>query len=86
MKDIGLYRDNGFIIPRNIAEKKPFKCMKFYIKVKYRRYRKPNENLVYINASSPYPPAIIKHIPQSLNNSLSENSSNETMKGSPKRL
>ena len=43
----------------------------------YRPYRKPNDNLLYIHTSSNHPPQIIKHLPDSIEERLSNNSSNE---------
>ena len=40
-------------------------------------YKKPNNNLLYINASSDHPPQAIKQLTNSINNRLCENSANE---------
>ena len=45
----------------------------------YSPYKKPNENLLYVNTSSNHPPQIIKMLPSSINERLSKNSSNETI-------
>ena len=50
----------------------------------YRPYRKPNDNLLYIHTSSNYPPQIIKHLPDSIEERLSNNSSNEQVFNSAK--
>ena len=42
----------------------------------YRPYKKPNDNLTYINTSSNHPPQIIKHLTQTISERLSRNSSN----------
>ena len=42
----------------------------------YRPYKKPNENLTYINTSSNYPPNIIKQLTKTISEWLSRNSSN----------
>ena len=41
----------------------------------YRPYKKPNDNLKYINTSSNHPPQIIKHLTQTISGRLSRNSS-----------
>ena len=41
----------------------------------YRPYKKPNDNLTYINTSSNHPPQIIKHLTQTISERLSRNSS-----------
>ena len=43
----------------------------------YRPYEKANESLLYINTSSNHPPEGIKQLPTSINERLSNNSSNE---------
>ena len=43
----------------------------------YKPYRKLNDNLQYIHISSNHPPHIIKHLPDSIEKRLSNNSSNE---------
>ena len=50
----------------------------------YRPYRKPNDNLLYIYTSSKHPPQIIKHLPDSIEERLSNNSSNEQIFNSVK--
>ena len=50
----------------------------------YRPYRKPNDNLLYIHTSSNQPPQIIKHLPDSIEERLSNNSSNEQVFNSAK--
>ena len=41
----------------------------------YRPYKKPNDNLTYINTSSNHPPQIVKHFTQTISERLSRNSS-----------
>ena len=41
----------------------------------YKPYKKPNEQLLYVNTSSNHPPQIIKQLPISISNRLSNNSS-----------
>ena len=43
----------------------------------YKPYKKPNDQLLYINISSNHPPQIIKQLPISISNRLSNNSSNK---------
>ena len=43
----------------------------------YRPYRKPNDNLLYLHTSSNRPPQIIKHLSDSIDKRLSNNSSNK---------
>ena len=43
----------------------------------YRPYKKANESLLYIKTSSNRPPQMIKHLPTSISERLSNNSSNE---------
>ena len=45
----------------------------------YQPYKKPNDELQYINVHSNHPPQIIKHLPKSINDRLSLNSSNEVL-------
>ena len=41
----------------------------------YKPYRKPNDNLLYVNTSSNHPPQIIKQLPTSTAKRLSKDSS-----------
>ena len=50
----------------------------------YRPCRKPNDNLLYIHTPSNHPPQIIKHLPDSIEERLSNNSSNEQVFNSAK--
>ena len=43
----------------------------------YKLHKKPNDQLLYINTSSNHPPQIIKQLPISISNRLSNNSSNK---------
>ena len=43
----------------------------------YTPYKKPNDNLLYINTSSDHPPQVIKQLTNSINKRLCENSANE---------
>jgi len=48
-------------------------------------YRKPNNKINYVNASSNHPPAILKQIPKMIENRLSKNSSNAKLFNSIKK-
>ena len=50
----------------------------------YRPYRKPNDKLLYIHISSNHPSQIIKHLPDSIEERLSNNSSNKQVFNSAK--
>ena len=50
----------------------------------YRSYIKPNDNLLYIHTSSNHRPQIIKQLPDSIEERLSNNSSNEQVFNSAK--
>ena len=50
----------------------------------YRPYRKPNDKLLSIHTSFNHPPQIIKHLPDSIKERLSNNSSNEQVFNSAK--
>ena len=43
----------------------------------YKPYKKPNDQLLYVNTSSNHPPQIIKQLPISISNRLSNNSLNK---------
>ena len=43
----------------------------------YTPFKKPNDNLLYINTSSDHPPQVIKQLTNSINKRLCENSSNK---------
>ena len=50
-----------------------------FLDVTYRPYKKPNDNLKYINTSSNYPPQIIKQLTQTVSEMLSRNFSSAEM-------
>ena len=50
----------------------------------YRPYRKPNDKLLYIHISSNHPPQIIKYLLDSIEERLSNNSSNKQVFNSAK--
>ena len=50
-----------------------------FLDVTYRPYKKPNDNLKYMNTSSNYPPQIIKHLTQTVSERLSRNFSSAEM-------
>ena len=43
----------------------------------YKPYKKPYNNLLYINTSADHPPHVIKQLTNSINKRLCENSANE---------
>ena len=45
----------------------------------YKPYQKPDNKISYINVQSNHPPNIIKQLPKSIEQRLSNNSSNETI-------
>ena len=45
----------------------------------YKPYKKRNDTLLYINTSSSHPPPVIKQLPSSTSERLSQNSSNKEM-------
>ena len=51
----------------------------------YRPYKKPNDKLQYIHKLSNHPPQVLKQLPQSINDRLSNNSSNEEVFNRAKR-
>ena len=51
----------------------------------YRSYKKPNDKLQYIHKLSNHPPQVLKQLPQSINDRLSNNSSNEEIFDRAKR-
>ena len=102
-ENIGLYRDNGLILLRNINSQQTNRLQKRIIKKlqsigfkietvtnlqevdfldvtfnlinnTYRPYKKPNDNLTYINTSN-HPPNIIKQHTKTISERLSRNSS-----------
>ena len=51
---------------------------------RYKPYKKPNDQLYYVNILSNHPPQIIKQLPISISNRLSNNSSNKQVFDKPK--
>ena len=43
----------------------------------YQPFRKPNNDLIYIDINSNHPPQVLKQIPKSISKRLSENSSSK---------
>ena len=76
---IKLFKDVGFQLeiktnPKQVA----FLDVTFnLITGLYTPYKKPNDNLLYINTSSDHPPQVIKQLTNSINERLCENSANE---------
>ena len=105
-QNVGLYRDDGLIVVKNVNDQQTdelrksinqvFKHFGFKIEIKtnlikvsfhdvtfrlvketFRPYKKPNNNLSYINVFSNHPPNTIKRLPNSISNLLSRNSSSK---------
>ena len=105
---VGLYRDDGLGIVKNLNAQqidrtrkkiiKIFKDIGFDIEIEtnlkevdflditfnlasetYKPYKKPNDNLMYVNTSSNHPQQVIKQLPASISKRLSDNSSNESI-------
>ena len=82
---MGLYRDDGLIILRNIDNQQTDKIRKkiimevHFLDVTFtlvqNTYR--HDNVIYINTSSNHPPQIIKHLTQTISERLSRNSSSD---------
>ena len=106
--DIGLYRDDGLAVFKNISGpeseriKKNFQSLfkKYGLEIiiecnkkvvdfldvtfnlkdgTYKPYQKPDNKISYINVQSNHPPNIIKQLPKTIEQRLSNNSSNETI-------
>ena len=106
--DIGLYRDDGLAVLKNISGseseriKKNFQSLfkKRGIEIiiernkrvidflditfnfkdgTYKTYQKPDNKISYINVQSNYPPNVTKQLPKTIEQRLSNNSSNETI-------
>ena len=45
----------------------------------YTPYMKENDTILYVNRKSNHPPSILKNIPESINNRLTRNSSNQNI-------
>ena len=52
----------------------------------YKPFKKPNDELLYININSNRPPQMLKQIPILIKNRLNQNSSNENVFNSSKRI
>ena len=74
-----LFREVGFQleIKFNLKKVEFLDVMLNLITGLYTPYKKPNDNLLYINTSSDHLPQIIKQLTNSINKSLCENSANE---------
>ena len=114
-EDVGLYRDDGLAVFKNISgpqsEKhkkeicKEFKDLGLKITIQcnlkvvnfldvtldlntgiHYPYKKPNDEIVYINKMSNHPPGITKQLPQSISRRLSTLSSNEEVFNRSKQI
>ena len=52
----------------------------------YKPFKKPNDQLRYVHTSSNHPPQILKQLPASINDRLSNNSSNENIFNTTKQV
>ena len=106
--DVGLYRDDGLAVFKNISGpeseriKKNFQSLfkKYVLEIiiecnkkvvdyldvtfnlkdgTYKPYHKPDNKIPYINVQSNHPPNIIKQLPKTIEQRLSNNPSNETI-------
>ena len=78
-KIIQVFKDNGFSIDivTNLVEVN-FLDVKFNLRNEsYQPYKKPNDELKYINVLSNHPPQILKELTVTISDRLSRNSSNE---------
>ena len=78
-KIIQVFKDNGFSIDivTNLVEVN-FLDVKFNLRNEsYQPYKKPNDELKYINVLSNHPPQILKQLTVTISDRLSRNSSNE---------
>ena len=78
-KIIQVFKDNGFSIDivTNLVEVN-FLDVKFNLRNEsYQPYKKPNDELKYINVLSNHPPQILKQLAVTISDRLSRNSSNE---------
>ena len=76
---IKTFKNIGFIVKMktnlNIID---FLEITFYLlDEKYKLYKKPNDQLLYVSISSNHAPQIIKQLPTSIRNHLSNKSSNK---------
>ena len=76
---IGVFKDIGFSleIETNLKEVDFIDVSLNLRNGTYRPYKKPNDLLLYIHSLSHHPPNVIKEIPNSIQEGLSKNSSNE---------
>ena len=75
-KIIQVFKDNGFSIDivTNLVEVN-FLDVKFNLRNEsYQPYKKPNDELKYINVLSNHPPQILKQVNTTINDRLSRNS------------
>ena len=85
---IKVFKNIGFQIEKNIN----LKIVNFidvtfnFSENFYKPYKKPNDELLYINVNSNHPPQILKQIPILINYRLNQNSSNENIFNSSKRV
>ena len=78
-KIVKIFKDTDFSIDitTNLVEVNFLDVTFNLLNEKYRPYRKPNDELKYINVSSNHPPQIIKQLVNTIDGRLSTNSSSE---------
>ena len=78
-KIVKIFKDTDFSIDitTNLVEVNFLDVTFNLLNETYRPYRKPNDELKYINVSSNHPPQIIKQLLNTINDRLSTNSSSE---------
>ena len=72
-KDIGLQLE----IKTNLKQVQLLEVTFNQITGLYIPYKKPNDNFLYVNASSDHPPKVFKQLTNSINKRLCENLANE---------
>ena len=85
-KIVKIFKDTDFSIDitTNLVEVNFLDVTFNLLNETYRPYRKPNDELKYINVSSNHPPQIIKQLVNTINDRLSTNSSSEKVFNEPK--
>ena len=84
---IAVFKKNGFDIEiiTNLKEVNFLDVTLNLANGTYCPYKKPNDELLYINTASNHPPNIIKQLPETISERLSRNSSDETIFNTCKR-
>ena len=72
---VGLYRDDGLGVLRNCTFSNFLDTTFNLMNNTYKPYRKPNDQLFYINKHSNHPPSVLRQLPKSISKRISEISS-----------